>query len=206
MYDKAVAAGDWIAADKIYLDKLKTSDLDLYYRTLYMEGLACEFNSALIKQVSRSKTLFRWMDPEELQSYESGKFESKIEEGGGCRGYKAFSLGINIHRRRPMSIIVPIDDAIRDKLRAVTYTALPRPISRADERIGDRKHLSYAHETECRLPDGTRVPRGSSIRMSFNTNKPAPDLGDVISRIDSLKAVGIEVDTDTVWMNWSSSD
>ena len=206
MYDEAVAAGDWIVADRIYLDKLKASNPDMYRKTLYMAGLAHEFNLALVRQISRSKTLFRWMDPEELQSYEHGTFESKMEEGGKRREYKAFSLGINVHSRRPMSIMVPIDDAIRGKLRAVTYTALPRLISRKDERIGDRKHLSYAHETECRLPDGTRVPRGSFMRMTFNMNEPAPDLDAVISRIDSLKAVGIEVDMDTVWVNRSSSD
>ena len=69
---------------------------------------------------------------------------------------------------------VPTDDAVRGAIRAAVYTALPRFVKPKDERIDHRKHLSYAHETECRLPDVTRVPRGARIIINRDMTDPAP--------------------------------
>ena len=168
-YEKMVAVGDWPGADKTYLDLIKVRDPELYLLTLNMEGLACEFNAALAKKLSESSHIYRWMHKVELPSYLCGTFESKVESDGRYREHKAFSLGINIHsKKRPVSLTVPLDGAIRCVIRAAVYTALPRFISSTDERIGDRKHLSYAHETECRLPTGTRVPRGTRLTINHN--------------------------------------
>ena len=112
---------------------------------------------------------------DELASYLDGTFESRTEKDGGRQGYKALSLGENIHAdQRPASLEVPADDTVRGAIRAAAYTALPRFVKPKDERIGRRKHLSYAHETECRLPDGTRVPRGARIRIKRGMADPAP--------------------------------
>ena len=58
---------------------------------------------------------------------------------------------------RPASLEVPTGDTMRGAIRAAAYTALPRFVLPEDEKIGHQKHLSYAHDTECRLPDGARI-------------------------------------------------
>ena len=174
-YERMADAGDWAGADKTYLDWLKARDPALYIETLGLEGLAREFNQHHRWKVSGAPSFVRWMDMEELASYLDGTFESRTEKGGGRRGYKALSLGKNIHRfTRPASLEVPADDAIRGAIRAAAYTALPRFVPSKDERIGHQKHLFYAHETECRLPDGTRVPRGARIRINRSMVHTAP--------------------------------
>lgn len=90
--------------------------------------------------------------------------------------------------------MVPVDGAIRGALRSVVYTALPRPISQQDERIGYRKHLSYAHETECRLPDGTRVPRGARIKIMRGMLDVAPGS----AHLDTLERLRGVVDVDFI--------
>ena len=168
-------AGDWAGADKTYLDWLKARDPALYLETLKLEGPAREFNQHHRWRVSGSPSFVRWMDMAELASYLDGTFESRTEADGGRRGYKALSLGKNIHAdQRPASLAVPADDATRGAIRAAAYTALPRFVPPRDERIDSQKHLSYAHETECRLPDGTRVPRGARIRIKRDVVNTAP--------------------------------
>ena len=173
-YAGMVYAGDWAGADKTYLDWLKARDPALYLETLELEGLACEFNQHHRWSMHGSPSFVRWMDMDELASYLDGTFESRTEQDGGRRGYKALSLGKNIHSTRPASLEVPADDAIRGAIRAAAYTALPRFVLPKDERIDNQKHLSYAHETECRLPDGTRVPRGARIRINRGMVYAAP--------------------------------
>ena len=175
MYVRMVDAGDWAGADKTYLDWLKVHDPALYLETLELEGLASEFNQHHRWRVSGSPSFVRWMDMEEMASYLDGTFESRTEKDGGRRGYKAISLGKNIHTdKRPAFLAVPADDTIRGAIRATAYTALPRFIPPEYERIDHQKHLSYAHETECRLPDGIRVPRGARIRINRNMADPPP--------------------------------
>ena len=174
-YAKMADAGDWAGADKTYLNWLKARDPVLYIETLDLEGLAREFNRNHRRRVSGSPSFIRWMDMEELASYLDGTFESRTEADGGRRGYKALSLGKNIHAdQRPASLAVPADGTMRGAIRAAAYTALPRFVPPEDERIDNQKHLSYAHETECRLPDGTRVPRGARIRINRNMAYTAP--------------------------------
>ena len=193
-YAKMVAVGNWPGADKTYLDWLKVHDPELYLETLRMEALAREFNTALVKKLAESSHIFRWMDEVELPSYLHGIFKSKVESDGKCREHKAFSLGTNIHsKERPVSLTVPLDGAIRYVIRAVVYTALPRLLLSEDERIGDRKHISYAHETECRLPIGTRVPRGARIAITCSMLDPTHDHRQLHRVIEQLRGV-VDVD------------
>ena len=188
-YDKLAAAGDLVGADTTYLDRIKVRYPELYLTTLKMDALAREFNIALTKKLSESSYIYRWMCEAEIPSYLGGTFESKVEPDGRHRKHKAFSLGTNVHsKERPASLTVPLNGAIRDVIRAVVYTALPRFISSTDERIGDRKHLSYAHETECRLPTGTRVPRGTRLTINHNMLDLERDRS-TRSILDSLKDV-----------------
>lgn len=78
---------------------------------------------------------------------------------------------------RPVGLAVPVYDAIRGALRPAAYTAVPRTASSEDERIGSRKHLVNAHETECRVPDGIRVPKGAriSVKRALDAS-PGPEL------------------------------
>ena len=163
-YDAVVSMGNWRRADKIYLDRLKAINPRIYLETLKMEGLAREFSLALAENVSRAKVIYRWITLAELASYQNGTFKSRVEENGGCRGYKPFSLGTNRYAsERPMCITVPVNDMISNALRAAQYTAVPCPVLSIDEKIDSRKHLVHADETECRIPDGTCVPDGTTI-------------------------------------------
>lgn len=165
-YKRAVGAGDWSRADCIYLDRLEALAPGAYLGTLLMEGLARELDSALDERASRATTLYRWMDLVELESYLGGTFESRTVPGKGRRGCRLFSLWTNGYAlERPVQMAVPVDDVVRGKLRTAVYTALPCPVSSAEERIDSRKHLAKANETECRLEDGTRVPGGTCIRV-----------------------------------------
>ena len=173
IYDELVRSGDWPGADKSYLDWIKTLRPGLYLKTLNLEGLAREFNARLALEMSRAGRIVRWMDLVELYSYLNGTFESRVEADGERRWYKAFSLGRNIHAKtRPACLSVPVDVEISGALRAVTYTALPRLIPAKDERIEYQKNLAYAHETECRLPDGIRVPDGTRILIERRMMDP----------------------------------
>ena len=49
------------------------------------------------------------------------------------------------------------------------------PVLPKDERAGSRKHLTNASETECRLPDGTRVPDGAYISVASRMLDATPD-------------------------------
>ena len=187
MYARLADAGNWAGADKMYMDWIKTRYPGLYRATLDGEGLAREFNAVLVKEMRRSTFIVRWMDMEELPSYLNGTFESRIEEGRGRRGYKAFSLGENIHAdKRPASLTVPMDGAIRRALRTATYTALPRLVPPEDERLWTRKHVANAHETECRLPDGIRVPPGTRIAIKHSMADP-PRYSKMHSVLERLK-------------------
>lgn len=189
-YGEAAGAGDWDRADRLCLDRLKMRDPGAYFRTLMMEGLAREFNSALAEKASKAATLYRWMDLAELESYLDGKFKSRIAPGKGRRGCKLFSLGTNGYAgRRPVEMTVPVDDAVRRELRTAAYTAVPCQVSPAEERIDSRKHVSKADETECRLKDGTCVPEGTCIKVASRVLDSTPDPPQYYTLLESLKSV-----------------
>ena len=144
----------------------------------------------LNEESGRISTLWRWMDLEELQSYEDGTFQSRVENDGGRRGYKAFSMGENPYaRERPVAVSVPIDWAVRSAIKTASYTALPRPLQPSAERIGDEKHVRYARETECRVPDGVRVPRGTRMRVDIAKLRRDTDMARLRSVCRSLESV-----------------
>ena len=193
-YAKMVDIGDWLGADKTYLDWLKVYDPELYLETLRMEALAREFNTTLAKKFAESSHIFRWMDEVELPSCLNGTLESRVEPDGRHREHKAFSLGTNIHsKKRPASLTVPVNSTIRGALRMVVYTALPRLIQPEDERFGDKKHISYAHETECRLPVGIGIPRGARITITRSMLDPAYDHQHLHRVIERLRGI-VDVD------------
>ena len=189
-YADAIRAREWDRANTICLDRFKIWDPDKYLEMLYMECVARWFTPALACEVSGAETLHRWMDFVELPSYRKGTFESKKEEGKEPSGCKFFSLGPNGYADdRPVHLTVPVVDAIRDALRPAVYTAVPWPVPAADERIDSRKHLSFAGETECRLPDGTRVPGGARIFVEKRALDADPDAAQYYAVLESLKDV-----------------
>lgn len=189
-YAEAAGAGDWIGADRICLDRLEAVDCRAYLEMLRMECLAREFTRALAEEASGAATIYRWMDWEELASYLGGTFKSRTEAGGGCRRYKPFSLGLNGYAGvRPVGLAVPVDGAIRGALQPAVYTAVPWTVSSADERIGSRKHLANAHETECRVPDGIRVPKGALISVEKRVLDASPDPERYRALLRSLEGV-----------------
>lgn len=113
---------------------------------------------------------YRWIDPPELGSYTGGTFESRIEEDGARRGFKALTTNPELwFEGRKIKINVPIDDIIRNSIRCVHYTALPRRILESDERIDDPKEARYAVESEIRVPDGTPIPPGTEFVLMSGT-------------------------------------
>ena len=189
-YADAIRAHEWNRANTICLDRFRIVNPREYRKTLYMECMAREFTSALAYEVSRAETLHRWMDFVELPSYRKGTFESKKEKGKEPSGCKLFSLGPNGYARdRPVHLTVPVDDAVRGALRPPTYTAVPWSVPSADERIDSRKHLSFAGETECRLPDGICVPDGARIVVKRRVLDADPDAARYYAVLESLKDV-----------------
>ena len=189
-YAEAAGAEDWIGADRICLDRLEAVDHRAYLEMLRMECLAREFTRALAEETSRATTIYRWMDWGELASYLKGTFKSRTEAGGGCRRYKPFSLGLNGYAGvRPVGLEVPVDYAIRDALQPAAYTAVPWTVASEDERIDSRKHLVNAHETECRVPDDIRVPKGTRISVDRRVLDASPDPERYRALLESLEGV-----------------
>ena len=168
-YESAVIGRDWDEADPMYANSLS----DLYpakcREMLEGEGWARALSRVLRDELDRIDVLWRWMELKEIPSYEGGTFESRIEKDGGRRGYKALSMYENSYSGvRRAGMRVPIDGAVRQAIKPVAYTALPRPLQPFQERIGDAKEIRHAGETECRVLDSTPVPRGSKIEISFD--------------------------------------
>ena len=58
-----------------------------------------------------------------------------------------------------------------------------------DARLYDWRHIPNAHETECRLPDGTCVARGTRIRVQRGMLNSASELEHIRPTPDSLSGV-----------------
>ena len=164
LHESAIKSKEWGRADRMCVEALRRHDQDALRATLHAEGCAKAFNVLLVENLARAPVLVRYIDTAEIQSYAGGTFESRAEDGGGRRGYKAFSMHVNpFSFERPVVVEVPIDRDVRRAVRPVAYTALPRQSVESEERIDDPKNISHADETECRLPDGTRVPYGTKM-------------------------------------------
>ena len=155
--------------------------------TLNAEGYARALNVLLAENLARARILLRYIDIVELQSYVRGTFESRTEDGGDHRGFKALSTYKNhFSLKRPITVEVPIDENVRRVVRAVAYTALLRPLTRAEERIDDKKHIRHAVETECRVPDGTRVPSGTRMWVNSANLDADTNMAELRSTCSSL--------------------
>lgn len=107
---------------------------------------------------------YRWIDPPELESYTGGTFESRIEEDGTRRGFKALTINPRLRfEGRKIRVRVPVNGSIRNSIRCVRYTVLPRRIQEGNERIGDPKEAKYIVESEIRVADGTPIPEGTKF-------------------------------------------
>ena len=167
-YWSSVDAKDWPEADWTYAEDLHYKNLALFKTTIIAEGWARALNVILAEKFARIDTLHRWMNFAELPSYKDGIFQSRMEADGEYRLYKACSMAENAYAKtRPVALIVHINEDIRRVVKLVSYTALPRPLQPWEERINDGKHLRYAAETECRIPDGTRVPSNTTMQISL---------------------------------------
>ena len=180
LYASALRAKNWREADRLYLEALWRRNPPAFRATLRAEGWARALNVMLAEELAKTRVLLRYADLAELASYVNGTFESRWEYGGR-RGYKAFSMYVShFAAKRPVTVRVPIE-RIRGAVVIAAYTALPRPLPPSMERMGDGKHVAYAGETECRVPDGTRVPPGTQIlvRRGSTTAKDLQALGSV---------------------------
>ena len=190
LYKLAVDKKDWRLADRIYIEALRAREPAMLQATLDAEGWARAWNVILCEELARIGILWRWIDLEELQSYLGGTFQSRIEKDGGLRLYKAFSVDKNAYSiNRPVTVVVPINRVVRSAVKATTYTALPRQLEAAMERMDDKKYVKYANETECRIPDGTRVPRGTKIQVRLEKIDQSINMARLHSVCDSLKGV-----------------
>lgn len=165
-YWLAVKGKKWYEADLLYMNGLKRKDRAKFDSVIEAEGRARALTHVFREQFAQCDVLWRGASWEELEGYKNGAFESRIEKDGGRRGYKALSMWRNEYcNDRELVIKVPINDAIRRAVKLATYTALPRPLQPFEERIGDAKEIRHADETECRIPDHTRVPRNTTIHV-----------------------------------------
>ena len=168
-YKSATIGRRWGEADAMYANVLSDLYPKKYSEMLDGEGRARAFNIVLNDKLSQIDTLWRRMDLKEVPSYEGGTFESRMEKDGGRRGYMALSMYDSPYFGvRLASMRVPIDGIVRRAVKPAVYTALPRPLLPFQERIDDAKEIRHAGETECRIPDGTRVPNGTKIEILFD--------------------------------------
>lgn len=189
-YLSALRAKDWPEADRTYLEALRPFGPALFRATLRAQRWAAAINVLMAEELTEAPILLRYIDVDELVSYAAGTFESRIEADGRRRGYKAFSLSTNhFSVERPVIVAVPVDAGVRRAVELAEYTALPRPLEPPEERMGDGKHIAYANETECRLPDGARMPSGTEMLARRDRLAPG-DLNKLLYARDSL---GVDV-------------
>lgn len=157
-YNAAQARKDWRECDQLLLDEL-ASDGAKYCKILDAEETARAFSAWLCAAALDSNHMYRWIDPLEIGSFMTGVFESRIEEDGTRRGFKAFTVNPGLRfGGRKIQMRVPMNDAMRRNVRCVQYTVLPRDIDEKDERMCDPKAAEHASEAEVRMPDGTPIP------------------------------------------------
>ena len=179
-YKKAMSRKDWITSDLLFFTAL-ASDSGAYRRLLETEEWSWAFNGWLRRTASTMPLAYRWIDPGELESLKSGTFRNRVEKGPTQRNHKAFSLNPDLKfLARTVMITVPLATGMRDSLRCVRYTALPRDILEEDEAICDPKNIKHSSEAEIRVPDGTAIPHGTAISVEDGT------------RIDKSVLAGLE--------------
>lgn len=188
-YRAAVDEKDWPEADLTYAKALRRIDLPMFKATIDAEGWARALNVILSEKLALISTLYRGMDLIELPSYKGGTFQSRVEKDGELRIYKALSMYENsFMKTRPAVLRVRVDK-IRSAIKMATYTALPRPLKSWEERIGDGKYLEHATETECRIPDGTRVPSGTTVEIRYDDLSQDTDWAWLDSVCKSLEGI-----------------
>ena len=164
-YELAARAKEWHEADSVYMNALRDKDRAKFDSIIEAEGWARALTCVFREQLAKCDMLWRGASWGELESYKDGTFGSREEKDGGRRGYMALSMWENQHCNvRPLVIKVPIKD-IRHAIKPAVYTVLPRRLDASQERIDDAKEIRHADETECRIPDGTRVPRNTTIHV-----------------------------------------
>lgn len=187
LHASAVQAKDWNRADPICVEALRRYDPYALGEILDAEAYARAFNVLLAENLALIRLLVRYIDTVEIPSYAGGTFESRREDGGKRRGYKALSMYENpFSATRPVTVVVPIDIEMRRVVRPVAYTALLRPLPRAEERMDDQKHITHAYETECRVPDGTRVPPGTKMFVEIEKLDAGVDVEELRSMCGSI--------------------
>lgn len=162
-YGKAVSRKDWSASDSLVFAAL-ASNTSARCKLLEAEEWSRAFNGRLCWAASTMPFAYRWIDPEELESLKSGIFLNRVKNGHRQRSHKAFSLNPNLKfLARKIMVTIPLTTSMRDSVRCVCYTALPRDIMEEDEKIEDPKNIRHANEAEIRVPDGTTIPHGTTI-------------------------------------------
>lgn len=157
-YEAAQMRKDWAESDRLSLDAL-VEDRAGYRRIIASEETMCAFSAWLCGTALGADRTYRWIDPPELEIYTSETFESRIEEDGARRGFKALTTNPKLwFEGRKIKIQVPIGNIIHTSIRCVRYTTLPRRMRESDERIDDPKEAVHAAESEIRVPDGTPIP------------------------------------------------
>ena len=164
-YRKAMACKDWITSDSIVLDELAPDGV-AYRKLIESEEWSRAFNGWMHNAALSAPFVYRWMDPEELESLKSGTFQSKVVKGIKRRNHKALSLNPDLDFfGRKVVLTVPLTSSMLGSVRHVCYTALPRVIAAEDEEIGDPKNILHAAEAEIRVPDGTPIPPGTAVSI-----------------------------------------
>ena len=157
-YAEAHGRKNWGGSDRMFLDMLKTDRVQ-YSRFLDAEETARAFSVWLCGTSLASDYVYRWINPPELGSCTDGTFESKIEEDGTRRGFKALTINPELRfEGRKIHMRVPMDGGMRSNVRCVHYTVMPRNLEEEDERICDPKEAKHATEAEVRVIDGTPIP------------------------------------------------
>lgn len=178
-YTKAASLKDWRASDSLVLATL-TSNVVAYHKLLEAEEWSRAFNGWLCRLAGTAPFAYRWIDPEELESLRSGTFRNKTKEGPVQRSHKAFSLNPDLKfLARKVMVATPLTSGMRDSVRCVSYTALPRDIIEEREEISDPKGIGHANEAEIRVPDGTGIPHGTVISVQGEAKIDKSTLADL---------------------------
>ncbi len=165
-YDMALRDSNHKEADKIFMNAIKKDSEKLNQFKKEMENVTA-FNNVLKYKLDEATHIHRFVSFSELGNMvDDGVFENKNSD------FKSFTVEkqSDYFSERDVTISVPTKD-IRNELTPLEYTPFFRNTDYSNEKLGDSKNSEFASETEVRMKNNTKIPKGLSITINTSVSE-----------------------------------
>jgi len=165
-YDMALRDSNHKEADKIFMNAIKKDSEKLNQFKKEMENVIA-FNNVLKDKLDKATHVYRFVSFSELGNMvDDGVFENKYSD------FKSFTVEkqSDYFSERDVTISVPTKD-IKNELTPLEYTPFFRNTDYSNEKLGDSKNSEFASETEVRMKNNTKIPKGLSITINTSVSE-----------------------------------